>query len=297
MSDTTLNAFVAQFADAAARTAFVPSPPTPASGPDSGYFALQQDTGALYAWDSNASAWVLIAAGGGNVTAAGTLTSNALIIGGGTKAVAALGSLGTTTTVLHGNAAGAPTFGAVSLTADVSGILPIANGGTGSASGAGILKATGTITNAEYLTIVTVGKQLVAAPGAGFTINFLQAYLLADFAAGAYTGAVAGGSSLVISAGAVAVSNYIVNDNSLTPSVGYLSVFNNNTKKRATLGINTDTTDPTGGWGSLVPITTNDTGDNAALILRGLNGGVDFGGGNAANTIDFVVWYTIEATT
>lgn len=38
---------------------------------------------------------------------------------------------GTTTTVLHGNAAGNASFGAVSLTADVSGILPVANGGTG----------------------------------------------------------------------------------------------------------------------------------------------------------------------
>lgn len=38
---------------------------------------------------------------------------------------------GTTTTVLHGNASGAPTFGAVSLTADVSGTLPVGNGGTG----------------------------------------------------------------------------------------------------------------------------------------------------------------------
>lgn len=34
---------------------------------------------------------------------------------------------GTTTTVLHGNASGAPSYGAVSLTADVSGILPSAN--------------------------------------------------------------------------------------------------------------------------------------------------------------------------
>ena len=41
---------------------------------------------------------------------------------------------GTSTTVLHGNASGAPTFGAVSLTADVSGTLPIANGGTGTTS-------------------------------------------------------------------------------------------------------------------------------------------------------------------
>lgn len=38
---------------------------------------------------------------------------------------------GTTTTVLHGAASGNPSFGAVSLTADVSGILPPANGGAG----------------------------------------------------------------------------------------------------------------------------------------------------------------------
>lgn len=63
------------------------------------------------------------------------LTANALILGGGAGATPVpMASLGTTTTVLHGNAAGAPTFGAVSLTADVSGILPAANGGTGASS-------------------------------------------------------------------------------------------------------------------------------------------------------------------
>jgi hypothetical protein len=38
---------------------------------------------------------------------------------------------GTATTLLHGNAAGNPSFGAVSLTADVTGTLPATNGGTG----------------------------------------------------------------------------------------------------------------------------------------------------------------------
>lgn len=38
---------------------------------------------------------------------------------------------GTTTTVLHGNASGNPSWAAVSLAADVSGTLPVANGGTG----------------------------------------------------------------------------------------------------------------------------------------------------------------------
>jgi hypothetical protein len=43
---------------------------------------------------------------------------------------------GTATTVLHGNAAGQPSFGAVVLTSDVSGVLPTANGGTGQNSSA-----------------------------------------------------------------------------------------------------------------------------------------------------------------
>lgn len=60
------------------------------------------------------------------------LTANALMLGGGAGAAPSTPvGLGTTTTVLHGNAAGAPTWGAVSLTADVSGILPATNGGTG----------------------------------------------------------------------------------------------------------------------------------------------------------------------
>jgi hypothetical protein len=41
---------------------------------------------------------------------------------------------GTTHTLLHGNAAGNPSWGAVDLTADVSGTLPVANGGTGAAT-------------------------------------------------------------------------------------------------------------------------------------------------------------------
>lgn len=70
----------------------------------------------------------------GGVTASGALTSNRIMLGAGTTVVTALGSLGTTTTILHGNAAGAPTFSAVSLTADVSGTLPFGNGGTGATS-------------------------------------------------------------------------------------------------------------------------------------------------------------------
>jgi hypothetical protein len=71
-------------------------------------------------------------AGSGNVSTGGTLTANQLVIGGGSQSVSALGSLGTTTTVYHGNAAGAGSFGAVTLATDVSGNLPVANLNSGS---------------------------------------------------------------------------------------------------------------------------------------------------------------------
>lgn len=73
-------------------------------------------------------------------SAAATIASSALlalsqlVVGGGAGgAPATLGSLGTTVQVLHGNAAGLPTWGAVNLATDVTGNLPVGNlnGGAG----------------------------------------------------------------------------------------------------------------------------------------------------------------------
>ena len=69
------------------------------------------------------------------VTSSASLTANQLLLGGGSQASTPLGSLGTTSTVMHGNASGPPSFGAVALASEVSGVLPPANGGTGSVSG------------------------------------------------------------------------------------------------------------------------------------------------------------------
>ncbi len=71
--------------------------------------------------------------GSGTVTNTGGLTDHALMVGNSGVDVQALGSLGTTVTVLHGNAAGDPTFAAVALGADVSGDLPFANLAQGAA--------------------------------------------------------------------------------------------------------------------------------------------------------------------
>jgi len=74
-------------------------------------------------------AWGTLPVTGGGTGQASALTQYGVVYGSTTTAMATTAA-GTSTTVLHGNAAGAPTFGAVSLTADVSGILPVANGGT-----------------------------------------------------------------------------------------------------------------------------------------------------------------------
>lgn len=85
------------------------------------------------------------------------LTASAIVLGGGAGATPTpMGSLGTTTTVLHGNAAGAPTFGAVILTADVTGTLPVANGGTGITSlGTGVATFLGTPSSANLASALT----------------------------------------------------------------------------------------------------------------------------------------------
>lgn len=84
--------------------------------------------------------------GAGTVThTAGALTAGALMVGNAAADTNVLASLGTTTTVLHGNAAGLPTFGSVSLTADVIGILPIANIATGAPTGSKFVRDDGVL--------------------------------------------------------------------------------------------------------------------------------------------------------
>jgi len=84
---------------------------------------------------SGTSGGILGYTASGTLASSGLLTANALVLGGGAGATpTVLGSLGTTSTVLHGNAAGAPTFGAVALATDVSGNLSVNNLNSGTSA-------------------------------------------------------------------------------------------------------------------------------------------------------------------
>jgi hypothetical protein len=120
-----------------------------------------QNSGTVaFAW-SGTSGGVPYFSGTTTMASSGALVDSAVVIGGGagnapetiavgtnnqflagntgaapgfravTLASADFVNQGTTTTVLHGNAAGNPSWGAVVLTTDVSGILPASKGGTG----------------------------------------------------------------------------------------------------------------------------------------------------------------------
>jgi len=106
-------------------------------------FLTQTGTGAISAapvWgvitaSDIASGIMTIAQGGTNSGTA--LAGSTIMISSGTGGAIVQGAAGTSVQVLHGNVSGAPTYGAVVLTSDVSGILPIANGGTNASTKAG----------------------------------------------------------------------------------------------------------------------------------------------------------------
>lgn len=112
-------------------------------------------------------------AGAGTVThTPGALTLGAIVIGNGAADVTVLGSLGSTTTVLHGNGAGAPSFGAIvnaditngtiDLTAKVTGILPGANGGSGN----GFFAITGPTTSLKTFTLPNASSTILTSNAA-----------------------------------------------------------------------------------------------------------------------------------
>ena len=86
-----------------------------------------------------------------------------------TLASALFANQGSTSTILHGNAAGNPSWGAVSLTSDVTGVLPSSNGGTGVNNGTSTITLAGsfTTTGGNPLTFNTTGATNITLPTSG----------------------------------------------------------------------------------------------------------------------------------
>lgn len=121
------------------------------------------------------------------IVSSAALTDNVLVVGGGNAAAPntiAAGS-GTTTTLLHGSAVGEPTWAAVNLaTAEVTGILPTANGGTANAfftvSGPATTAKTFTFPNATTTILTTNAAVTAAQGGTGFATYTVGDVLYAD---------------------------------------------------------------------------------------------------------------------
>lgn len=126
----------------------------------------------------------------------GVLTANKIMLGGGAGAAPTTPvGLGTTTQVLHGNAAGAPAFGAI-VSADVSAVLaspPVIGGTAPNTIGATALSASGLVSGAGFSAYLasppTIGG---TAPNSGAftTLSATGTSTLADISAsGSISGA------------------------------------------------------------------------------------------------------------
>lgn len=232
-------------------------------------------------------------------TGAATLTNHAVLLGSGTSAIGTV-PVGLTGQVLLGHTGANPSFGAVDLTADVTGILPLANGGSGLSSGwVPVLVATASLTNSQILALPTAGIQIIAAPGAGFRIRPMAFSMSLNNSAGAYTGIDVVNSDLHLSIGTDFVSYGPVNDNTSTPHITNLSDF------LGTAGHwlwdsaippqqNTDHVGTGFGYVQSLGVGTRSQQENQPLFIFADNT-LNFTGGNAANTLKCTVYWTAES--
>lgn len=113
---------------------------------------------------SGTSGGILGFTGTGTLASSVALTANAIVLGGGAGATPTpLGSLGTTSTVLHGNASGAPSFGAVvaaDLDSAIANQFAYVDWGTAGSESGNAIEITGTVTNIAGATIAAATSEV-----------------------------------------------------------------------------------------------------------------------------------------
>ena len=168
--------------------------------------------------------------------------------------------------------------------------------GAGVAGGATILVSTTTLNNADIKALPTTGITVVAAPAAGFAISPLMATLYSKTSAGAYTNINAAAELSVRFSAPGQGLGYIVNDAAIANGSATLlsDLLGTVTNKRSTL-IPEQTTENADNWGPLPFVIDVAEFNGIALKIKIDNqGSGNLTGGNVANTLKVIVYYTIE---
>lgn len=272
----------------AARLAFTPAP---AAGIQPIYVWYATDTGLTWLYDTS---WHQIAGAGATVP---TTTQGDILYASGTNTLAALAKNASATRYLSNTGtSNNPAWAQVNAANGLTGVVPVANGGTGSASGAAILKATKTLTNAEIKALPSTPITLIAAPTAGSRIKVIGLSYSVVFTAAAYTN---------VNATYAALFTYylgdptqwavtgVVNDSvgSFTRLTTFLSAAN------ATWDVAPYLDAPGNQWTQPIGIGHGSTNGVALALAIDNNGSGALTGGNAANSLLVTIYYTVESLT
>jgi hypothetical protein len=148
-----------------------------------------------------------------------------------------------------------------------------------------VLSATVTLTDAEIKALPTTYKQIVPAPGAGKMLNFISSIINLDATAGAYTNIITDGLL------------FVGHDDYLSEASCFANMPTGASKNISSLTASTISNSTYAGYlGYAIAVINNYSFtdlENKPLKLHAINTEGDFTGGNAANTLQITVYYTI----
>ena len=249
---------------------------------------------AIYSSSSSAlvAGTLPVAAGG---TGSITFTANSVLYGNGTSAIASTAA-GITGQVLLATTGSAPSWGQVSLTSNVTGILPPANGGTGVNNGTSTLTLGGNLTTSgAFATTLTVtGATNVTLPTTGTLVNTAVTTLSSLASVGTITTGTWNATAIGPTYGGTGQTSYATGD------ILYASA--TNTLSKLTAGTNGYVLTLSGGvptWASVPAVTsfsagttgfTPNTATTGAVTLAGTLNAASGGTGQTSYTIGDILY-------
>lgn len=164
---------------------------------------------------------------------------------------------------------------------DTAGIVTTASLKQTDSSSSGLIKSASiTLNNDQIISLPTKPVQLIASPGAGKMLKFFSARMFLDATAGAYSG-FDQNCEIDIAIAALNTSQYVEADNGAFADDTAVHVL--------------DYYDGARNVTKFASVWYGDVGDLAdqGMFLRTFNQTLNFDGGNAANTLKIIVWYTV----